>query len=442
MHILLIQAYLGRGEPPVAPLGLASLAAHLTEHQVKIFDPNLSTRPFEETVSVIEDFKPDIVGFSLRNVDTTKYSDQFYYFEHFRKFVGSLAKTFPGMTIVVGGAGFSLFPVTIMERIPEIEVGFYLEGEWTFSQFVKNGTGGSGIPGLFIRSSQNIELTGPPPRMAFDDLLPPAWEIVDVSAYLPYAGKASIGIEAKRGCALKCAYCTYPLISGDEVRIKPAYKVVDELVNLKERFGVDRIFFCDPVFNYPSEHAESICREILDRNLNIRWGAYHQDRFLTAEYIRLATESGCDEFYFSPDAATNEGLKILNKVSTVKSLHRSLHLIAGEGRARTSYNFFAAVPGTGWKNWLAAVRFLIKAKLKLGKRLTRWKLSYIRLEPLTPLAKEILGERTGAEPLLPSNSRELNRLFLRKSRSVLLNVLLSLHYCLGKRFGRKNLIGD
>ena len=42
MKVMLIQAYLGRKELPVFPLGLAMLAAVLPGHDVKIFDPNVS----------------------------------------------------------------------------------------------------------------------------------------------------------------------------------------------------------------------------------------------------------------------------------------------------------------------------------------------------------------------------------------------------------------
>lgn len=444
MRVLLIQAHLGRPEPPVAPLGLASLATYLKPHQVKIFDPNIVAHPIKETCNIIEDSKPDIVGFSLRNVDTTKYNDQFLYLEHFQNQVKTAKEIRPSTPFVVGGSGFSLFPTQILRRIPEIEAGFFLEAESSFSRFLKNGGQADGTPGLFVRSGGQIEFTGSPEWINLEDILPPAWEQVNLTAYVPFSERASIGVEAKRGCPLQCAYCTYPQIGGAELRKKAPGKVVDELEAMKEKFAVQQIFFCDPVFNYPLEHAEAICRQILNRNLSIKWGAYHQDRFLTPEYVELARESGCQDFYFSPDAASERGLKILNKVTTVESLNRSLNLIAADGLARASYNFFAAIPGTGWENWLAALRFLLKAKLKLGKRLTRWKLSYMRLEPHTPTARAVFGPKADGDgaSLLPSSVRNLDGLFYRRSSSVVLDVVLWLHFCLGKLFGRRNVIED
>ncbi|MFH1861591.1 MAG: hypothetical protein ABH878_02160, partial [bacterium] len=192
----------------------------------------------------------------------------------------------------------------------------------------------------------------------------------------------------------------------------------------------------------PLEHAKAICREIIRRNLVISWGAYHQDQSLDAEYIALARESGCREFYFSPDAATPEGLRILNKSTTVASLHRSLDLIIADGKAKAAYNFFATVPGTGWKNTFAALRFLFIARRRLGRRLIRYRLSYLRIEPNTPLAETVFGKglKANTDLLLPETLVELNRLFFCKGDSRLQSAVLGLHFWLGKRFSRKNVL--
>ncbi len=438
MRILLLQAYLGRREPPVAPLGLATLAAHLGQHEVRIFDPNIAENPLRRSQEAVEDFKPDLLGFSLRNLDTTKYSDQFLYFQHFQSFVQRLKAISKSTRIAVGGSGFSLFPREIMRRLPEIDIGFFLEADRSFPQFICSGLEGSHIAGLLLRHQGEIIFTGFPEVLPLSEVPAPRWELLDMLAYKPYESKAAIGVEAKRGCAMKCCYCTYPQLGGEVVRLKSPVRVVDEIELLKNSYGIERIFFCDPVFNYPLEHAEAICKEILRRDLKIRWGGYHQDRFITAEYVELARNSGCDDFYFSPDAATDLGLKILDKSSSVESLNRCLHIIAENGQAHASFNFFASLPETGWANFLSAWSFIFKAKRKLRQRLTRYKLSYLRLEPNTPLARAVFGNTADSSFLLPKNSRELSRLYYRKSRSLSLNLILSCHYHWGRILGSRN----
>ncbi|MBC8205419.1 cobalamin-dependent protein [bacterium] len=431
----MIQSYLGRREPPAAPLGLAILASHIRDHQVKIHDPNISEFPIKSTLEEIEEFKPEIIGISLRNIDTTKYSDQFNYFHHFKNILKSIKSVSDKIEIIAGGGGFSLFPSEIMNLCPEIDVGFFLEADLSFPAYLRKG-GISDVKGIYYRNKDGIFCTGEPERIEAEDMLFPRWDLVNLEKYIPFTGKASIGYESKRGCQMRCAYCTYPQLTGNKLRMKSPVKVVSEIKLLKERYGVNKVFFCDPVFNYPLEHAETICREITAAGLKIKWSAYHQDYFITEDYIKLAMEAGCDDFYFSPDSACDEGLRILGKTSTRKSLNRTLQIIKYNEKAKASFNFFAAVPGTGWKNLLSAISFLLKAKIKLGKRLTRYKLSYIRLEPNTKLLKEI----EEYIDLLPDENRGLSRLFYHKSTSNILNTLLLIHFHLGKWFGRRNII--
>lgn len=421
---------------------MAVLAAQLPDHEVRIFDPNIAVDPLKNTKNSIEEYHPEVIGFSLRNVDTTKYSDQFLYFEHFRTFIKAIKDAYPRTEIIVGGSGFSLFPQRIMQLIPQINVGFYQDAELSLVSYLKQSLKGETIPGLFLRKNGKVTFTGLPEKPDLNSLNPPAWSLLNVPAYLPYSAKSSIGVETKRGCAMHCSYCTYPVISGSSVRLKDPVRVVEELSVLKKSYAVDRVFFCDPVFNYPLEHAKAVCREILRGKIEIKWSAYHQDRFLDQEYVQLAVQAGCDDFYFSPDSASPLGLKQLGKATTIQSLHQSLDLINKQGDVRASYNFFATVPETGWRNFFAAVSFLLKAKLKLKDRLSRWKLSYIRIEPATPVVERIFGERTEETDaiLLPEDLKHLNRLFYRRSTSALLNVLLFLHFYWGKRSGRKNVL--
>ena len=435
MRVLLIQSCLGRREPPVAPLGLAVIAANIEHHDISIIDPNILPLPVEDTLRQITDYSPDVIGVSLRNIDTTKYSDQFLYYIHFKEFIRSISAVKGDAPLVLGGSGFSLFPERIMETVPEADFGFVQEADLTFAGFLDGGLNPLAVKGVYYREG-GVKFSGSPEPPDLETLKTPRWDLLEMEKYARYSAKASVGIEAKRGCALSCAYCTYPNLAGGKLRMKSAVKVVDEIEELLGVYPVEKVYFTDPVFNHPVEHAESICREIIRRDLKIKWGGYLQDRFFSRAYMESAIESGCDDFYFSPDAATGWGMKSLNKSSTSGSLNESLRLIKSEKRAKTAYNFFAAFPGSGWRDLLSAIVFLAKAKIILGRRMVRFKLSYIRLEPDTETLKKT-GD-TSKLRLLPESYRELDKLFYRKTRSKLLDILLKLHYHIGSRFGKRN----
>ena len=59
------------------PIGLAYIAAHLDHdrHQVKVVDLMFADDYLAETERVIKEFRPDVVGISLRNLSNHSYLD-------------------------------------------------------------------------------------------------------------------------------------------------------------------------------------------------------------------------------------------------------------------------------------------------------------------------------------------------------------------------------
>ncbi|MCK6518983.1 B12 lower ligand biosynthesis radical SAM protein BzaD, partial [Myxococcota bacterium] len=85
--------------------------------------------------------------------------------------------------------------------------------------------------------------------------------------FAPYAESSfvSIGLQSKRGCALHCVHCSDTYLLGNAVRRRTPQAVVDEMQELRDRWGVKQMFFCDQIFNIPVEHSIAICKEIVDR---------------------------------------------------------------------------------------------------------------------------------------------------------------------------------
>lgn len=407
-RVLLIQAPLGRREPPVLPIGLAWLAAGLPQAwPVHIHDPNVDDTPVE---TVIARFQPDVVGLSLRNIDTTQYKDPYCFFDHFPPLVGRVRACLkPEVPIVVGGAGFSLFGDAVMRRVPGIDLGVHLEGEITFARLLHSLDQPQSVPGVYYRRDGAVHFTGPGPRADLSELRP-RLDLVDVPRYTPYARNYAIGIQTKRGCVLECAYCTYVLLSGNKLRLRPPEHVVDEVEWYVKEHGVQQIFFADAVFNLPPSHARAIAEEIVRRKIEVRWRAYHNERAIDAEYLRLAVESGCTEFTFSPDAWHPRTLGLLQKNVRQEDILRSLELVRETPGAVANYNFMIGLPGQDLQELAGILRFWAHARRRLGPRLQGFRLAYVRVEPGTALHTRL---RVDADPdaLLPRNEADLRALF-------------------------------
>ena len=367
-RILLVQAYLDRQQLFFTfPIGLATIAAYLTkEWEVKGFDPNAYSDPFDRLHALIAQFKPDVVGISLRNLDTTNFFDPHIYYNGFVKILQEIRIALPNTPVVVGGAGFSLLPQEIMEDNPELDYGIYLEGEEAFPELLHNLLTPEKVQGIYYRKNNQVHFSGKRPLITFNDTSPiPAWEIFDLS---PYKGiKNAMGVETKRGCAYKCIYCDYFLLNGNKYRLKSSKNVMEEIKALR-KLGFNDFCFTDSVFNTPSKHAVGILRDMKNEAKDMAWDAYLSPVNLTDEFVSLCLETGMNTLIFSPDSVTDDALQAMGKGMNMKTLKDAVYVIKRHPPASTGMNFFVNGPKYNYKTLFVFLMFSISTKLKLGKR--------------------------------------------------------------------------
>ncbi|MFQ5441885.1 MAG: B12-binding domain-containing radical SAM protein, partial [Thermodesulfobacteriota bacterium] len=342
MKILLVQSYLGGGEPPIFPIGLACLKSGLAGHEVKVFDMNVATNPFAELKVLLKGFSPALIGISLRNIDSTNKRTVVFYYKFFSETL-ELIKASTDARVAVGGTGFSIYARRIMEEEPRLDYGVYLEGEETFSALVENLGAPENVKSIFYRKNGRVLFTGGGNKLPMEKMGLPDIQGFEAEAYKK--NPDSFGIETKRGCALDCIYCIYGFLNGKGYRLKPPKRVVDEIEGLKERYGVSEFTFVDSVFNIPEGHAAEICKEIIRRGLKVRWSAWFNEKGLTREFCELAREAGCGNFILSPDGLTDGVLKKLRKNIRKSDIMKALEMLKGIDGVEISYNFFKNPPG-------------------------------------------------------------------------------------------------
>lgn len=440
MKVLLVQAYLGRFEPPVFPAGLNQLARYMsatTDHDVSVLDMNTEREPYPALEEALQERAPDAVGISLRNVDTTQYRDRFYYFLEIPRIADVVKSARPESSLIIGGPGFSIYSREIMEAVPRLDFGVISEGEITLPALLSSLDAPESVSGILYRRNGEVVSTG-------------TGQLFDLSQYpdgQPYAIDPKqyrevpfvIGVESKRGCAQKCVYCVYPFLNGAKPRTRTPERIVDEVQMLVEEHGVKTCQFIDPVFNIPPAHCEAVCREMIKRGLGgkVDWIAWFAERFLSQEQWDLALEAGCVEFAFSPDALTDPVLERIGKASRQRDIERTLEMARKDPRASVSYNFFISPPGETASDFLKLLKFFVGAKLKLRSR-CRVFASYIRVEPHTRLHELAIeeGVLSADETILPKHQTGLKHLFYMNRRTKLLGRVFGMIYALKKLLRR------
>ena len=124
------------------------------------------------------------------------------------------------------------------------------------------------LPGLVYKKNGQIMLNEGYCTSEFAK--PPRLEDLDMERY----NKAGfgIGILTKLGGFYYPANASEAQINESGWRvIRPIDAVVAEVKSMKERFGMKKVFFVDNGFNLPLDHAKSLCSQLIESEVNIRW---------------------------------------------------------------------------------------------------------------------------------------------------------------------------
>jgi radical SAM superfamily enzyme YgiQ (UPF0313 family) len=373
MRIALVQSWQGRREPPVMPLGPGVLAAALGDREVAVIDPNPAPDPLGHLRDSLVEFEPHVIGFSLRNVDTTQRSDRWSYLPAFAAQLDVARKACPGALVVAGGAGFSLFPRAIAAKFEGIDVAISGEAEEALPSILDRFEAGGGVPGVLVAGSG--------PRVPGS----PSFEAVRPGVYRQWERNLSIGVEVSRGCAARCSYCSYALVNGSAERRRPPGAVVSDMEALFEGWGIRHVFLASPLLNSDKESVSELLSTIADRGLPVTWEGYFGPRGLDGGMAALAVRSGCTGISLSPDAATARGMLELGKGFAPADVAAAIDAVR-KTSLRLSLNIFPVLPGGGAMEIILSFARGLEWSARAGRSLRRLRFGTIRMVPGTVLS--------------------------------------------------------
>ena len=325
LRVLLVSANTEQRPDPVFPIGAAYMAAVAAEHGHRVDTLDLcfldDLRPaLEDKIRVTE---PDVVGISLRNLDSSSYPENTSYIDDYKSLVDAVRER-TSASIVLGGAGFTVMPATILEFLGA-DIGVVGEGErafpWVLQQIARSEALASTPEYRCEPVNGSMCVTARARIKHLDAIGMPMRQQFDMSAYYERGG--ALNIQTKRGCHFECVFCSYPLIEGDHVRMRSAQSVADEIQMTRAEFGIRHWFFVDNIFNAPIRHSKEICEALAVRGLDIEWSAYLNPKFVDEELCRLLARSGCKAIEFGTDSGSATIIANLKKEFDVEDLRRT-----------------------------------------------------------------------------------------------------------------------
>lgn len=314
-NILLVSANRFCDPYPVYPVGVSYLKTYLAHH-----DPSLNISVFDFNVSGIDEFAMllrgnsfDFVCVSLRNIDDTNIYARNCFVSWYREIVET-ARGNTSAVIVVGGAGFSIFPEEIFNDIRP-DFGITGEGEESLLRLINGSSSPGDIDGLVYRENGSLKINT---RRTNLDAIELRFEENLIDFYWQKSGM--LNVQTKRGCPYNCIYCSYPIIDGRKVRTFDPERIVRELAVAKEKNGIDYVFFTDSVFNISNDYNIEVASQLIKANLNIRWGAYFSHHNFSRDHLELFKAAGLTHIEFGTDSISDTQLRNYHKSFTVDQI--------------------------------------------------------------------------------------------------------------------------
>ena len=361
MKILLLRPYFNFiFSQPNPPLGLGYLASCLEKagHKVIILDLPIWRIPNNKINTYVERIRPDIIGITAL---TAYYGG-----------MKELCHEIQDIPTVLGGVHVSSLPIiSFKECDPDFVI--YGEGEVTFVELVEaieaGKTNYDGIKGLHYKEGDRIKQTpSRSPIQNLDDIPFPAWHLMKPKWYppdphglimknYPYAPVLST-----RGCPFSCTYCSSTNFWGNNFRRRSPKNVVDEIEFLIKEYNIREIHFWDDNFTLIKKHIIGICKEILERKLNISMSCPNGVRVdsLDKSILNLMKKAGFYSITLAIESGSQKILTNVKKNLELKNVQKAAILAKKMGFYLPAF-FILGLPGE--------TKETIKETIEISRRL-------------------------------------------------------------------------
>lgn len=299
---------LGGAGLSLPPLGLLCVAAYLRAGlpgaEIKVIDLPASGIKPEIFAADVAAFAPDLAGVSVYTGTFTASCAA----------AAAIKRAAPGCFVAAGGHHATARPDQCLEKgFDAVVIG---EGEKPFLELARALAAGkkpAGGPGLALAPGGAPSRPDPIPA----DLLPlPARDLVDLSAYRPalfgYRRLPAASMVTSRGCPYNCGFCSKSVF-GSAYRAQSPARVLAELKELTEKYGVKEVTFQDDTFTALRSRVLELCALIREKKLDLTWSCMTRVDLVDPELLAAMRAAGCFSIAFGIDGASDGACGVMGK---------------------------------------------------------------------------------------------------------------------------------
>ena len=149
-----------------------------------------------------------------------------------------------------------------------------------------------------------------------DSIAWPAWDLFDINYYAMYRfpnilpEERSMVMLTGRGCTFHCNFC-YRMDQG--FRPRSSASIIQEINYLKEKYRIKYFYFADELLMSSKERTISLCRAMLDNELNIHWWCNGRLNYVDDEVLAFMKQAGCVCINYGIESLDSDSRKIMKK---------------------------------------------------------------------------------------------------------------------------------
>lgn len=322
--------------------GLALGVDRCRERKLKYQTVNQWGLPYREILDLIPD-NTQFIGLTCPFTNNRIISQEL---------AAAIRERFPKVLLGLGG----VFPSTAPYDALFDTVDFVLRGEGEYAlPRLLGGEDISAIPGFVFRRDGEIVDTGQAEtKRNLDELPKPARDLLPTELYIERSARGLIGRRAAtmittRGCPYDCGFCSIHPISGHLWRVHSADRVLEEMEELYDRYGVNHIEFEDDNLTIDLKRARAILQGLIElrrKGKSITWEIPNGVRIdaLDEAFIELCAESGNRRLYLPLEHGDPEQLERMDKRLDLADVERAVSWCRKHG-VRTMIFVIVGYPG-------------------------------------------------------------------------------------------------
>ncbi len=346
-------------DDPSPPMSFSFLGRIAKEEGFEVLVENLNAqynyKTEEDIIELIKKEKPGIVGV---HIFTNAAKSSYDLMEKIKPFCEIL---------IVGGPHPTICPEETLENGADIAV--MGEAEISFRKLLKAlpmKKSLKKIKGLVFKDSEKVVNTGHEESIIDLDKIPmPDKSVHRKSDYIKIKDEVNnFGqILSTRGCPGRCTYCFS--LFNKRYRIVSAKKVFEEILHLKENYGITFINFIDDAFTINKQRLIELCDLLINKKTGIGWSCATRIDFLDQELIAKMAKAGCKMINFGIESALPNTLMKMQKTANPKwYIEHSDNLLkwCAEENIRVAVNVLTGFPWETAKDMKDMQKYINKIK--------------------------------------------------------------------------------